>query len=165
MALRALLMSMIVATALAPALASDYMVGGNPGWNSGVNFTSWALKYDFHVGDSLMFMYTPKTHNVIKVNASEFKTCTYSNDTSKIFTSGSDTIPLAGTGKKWYISGVGKDCGAGMKLVITVSAADGPSPAPMPGSSTPPPGTSAAGALKSCVWMVAVMVAYMIMAA
>ncbi|KAL8520401.1 hypothetical protein ACS0TY_011068 [Phlomoides rotata] len=158
-------MTMMVATAIAPAVASDqYMVGGNPGWNIGVNFTSWAHEYDFRVGDSLMFMYTPNTHNVIKVNASEFKTCTYSS--TNIFTSGRDIIPLALPGKKWYISGVGGDCAAGMKLVITVSAAEGPSPAPMPGSSTPPPGTSAAGEVSPfnpCVWMLAVMAAYMIM--
>ncbi|KAL8541886.1 hypothetical protein ACS0TY_002943 [Phlomoides rotata] len=135
MALKALLMTMIVATAVAPALATDYMVGDNPGWNTGVNYTSWAHKYDFRVGDSLMFMYAPNTHNVINVNASEFITCTYDNVTSKIYTSGSDIIPLAEPGMKWYISGFGRDCAAGMKLLIIVSAAEGPSPAPMPGSS------------------------------
>lgn len=53
MALRAFLMTMMVAAAVAPALASEYMVGGTQGWNTGVNFTSWAQQYDFRVGDSL----------------------------------------------------------------------------------------------------------------
>ncbi|KAI3453529.1 hypothetical protein Pfo_010192 [Paulownia fortunei] len=162
MASRAFLITVIVAAALAPALATDYMVGDDAGWNLGVNYTAWAKRKDFRVGDTLMFMYTPGAHNVLKVNGSDFQKCASSNATAVPFTSGNDVIPLAITGKKWYISDIGDDCPKGMKLVITVSAAEGPSPSPMPGSSTPPPGTSAAGEvspLKFCVLMLAVMAA------
>lgn len=111
-------------------------------------------------------MYTRGVHNVIMVNASEFQGCTYSNATSKIWSSGFDVLPLA-PGEQWYISGKQGDCYEGMKLAITVFAAQEPAPAPMiPGSSAPPPGASAAGQvlspMTSCVWWVlAFMAAYM----
>ncbi|KAI3453617.1 hypothetical protein Pfo_010280 [Paulownia fortunei] len=167
MALRVFWITMIVSAAAAPAFATDYMVGGDAGWKLGVNYTAWVEGKDFRVGDTLTFMYTPGAHNVIKVNGADFQRCS-SNETAVPFTSGNDVIPLAATGKKWYICDIGDHCSKGMKLVITVSEAEGPSPAPISGSSAPPPGTSAAGEvspLKSCVWMLAVMATYrMIMA-
>lgn len=112
-------------------------------------------------------MYKTGAHNVLKVNGTDFQKCSSSNASAVPLTSGNDKITLATPGKKWYICEIADHCSRGMKLVITVSAADGPAPSPIPGSS--PPGTSAAAEvspLKSCVWMLAaVMAAYkMIMA-
>ncbi|KAL0296077.1 UNVERIFIED_CONTAM: Lamin-like protein [Sesamum radiatum] len=171
MASRAFLITVIVvvAAAVTPALAADYMVGDNAGWNLGVNFTTWAAGKDFRVGDTIMFMYTPGTHNVLKVNGADFNQCVSSNASAVPLTSGNDVIALSTPGKKWYICDVADHCSKGMKLVITVSAAEGPIPAPVPGSpALTPPATSAAGGvspLKSCVWMVAVMAAYKIIMA
>lgn len=50
---RALLIAMIVAAAVAPALAVDHIVGDNKGWNAGFRYDVWAAGQDFHVGDSL----------------------------------------------------------------------------------------------------------------
>lgn len=53
MALRAFLIMMIVAIVLAPALATDYMVGDDAGWKLDYNYTEWAKGKDFHVGDTI----------------------------------------------------------------------------------------------------------------
>ncbi|KAK6117132.1 hypothetical protein DH2020_049177 [Rehmannia glutinosa] len=167
MALRAFLITVIVTAAVAPALATVYKVGDDAGWNLGVNYTLWAEGKDFRVGDALMFMYKPGDHNVLKVNGVDFPKCTSSNATAIPLTSGSDVIPLSTPGKKWYICDIGDHCSEGMKLVITVSVAEGPSPAPMPGWTAPLPGNSAVevSPLNSCVWMIAMVAAYtMIMA-
>ncbi|XP_012833606.1 PREDICTED: blue copper protein-like [Erythranthe guttata] len=62
-----------------------------------------------------------------------------------------DVIPLATPGKKWYICTVGEHCSKGMKLVITVSGAEG---------SVTSAGTTAVSALRSCVSILTTMVAY-----
>ncbi|KAK6130120.1 hypothetical protein DH2020_036136 [Rehmannia glutinosa] len=169
MALRAFLITVIVAAVVAPSLATDYMVGDDAGWKVGVNYTAWAEGKEFYVGDTLMFMYKSGSHNVMKVNGPDFQKCASSNATAPPpLTSGNDLITLSAPGKKWYICTFADHCTKGMKLVITVSAAEGPSPTPIPGWAAPPSGNSApseVSPLKSSVWMLALMAAYkMIMA-
>ncbi|KAL0312724.1 UNVERIFIED_CONTAM: hypothetical protein Sradi_5671700 [Sesamum radiatum] len=107
-----------------------------------------------------LFKYTPDAHTVAKVNASDFQQCVASN-ASNVLTSGNDEITLSTPGKKWYICSVADHCIMGMKLVITVSAAEAPvAPTPRtmllpatrssPGTPVTPgapqtPSTSAAG--------------------
>ncbi|KAL7150178.1 hypothetical protein ABFS83_05G092800 [Erythranthe nasuta] len=164
MALRAFLITIIVALVAAPAaVATDYMVGDNSGWTLGVNYTAWAEGKDFRVGDTIMFMYKPGVHNVMKVNGSDFQKCASSNATAVPRTTGNDVIPLVTPGKRWYICTIGEHCSKGMKLVITVSAAEGPSPAPS--SATSAATGAEVSAFRSCVWVLAAMAAYkMIMA-
>ncbi|KAL7111476.1 hypothetical protein ACP275_05G090200 [Erythranthe tilingii] len=156
MALRAFLITIIVALVAAPAaVATDYMVGDNSGWTLGVNYTAWAEGKDFRC-----FL---GVHNVMKVNGSDFQKCASSNATAVPRTTGNDVIPLVTPGKRWYICTIGEHCSKGMKLVITVSAAEGPSPAPS--SATSAATGAEVSALRSCVWVLAAMAAYkMIMA-
>ncbi|KAL1568987.1 hypothetical protein AAHA92_00524 [Salvia divinorum] len=63
MALRVLLMMMMVAA----ALAIDHIVGDKKGWNTDIPYTPWVDGLNFHVGDSITFMYTAQEHNVIKL--------------------------------------------------------------------------------------------------
>ncbi|EYU40557.1 hypothetical protein MIMGU_mgv1a021699mg [Erythranthe guttata] len=139
MALRsAFLITMIIALAVAPAaFATDYTVGDDSGWKLGVNYTEWAEGKNFRVGDTIMFMYKSGAHNV-RLNY-------------LVATTGNDVIPLATPGKKWYICTVGEHCSKGMKLVITVSGAEG---------SVTSAGTTAVSALRSCVSILTTMVAY-----
>ncbi|KAL0312726.1 UNVERIFIED_CONTAM: Uclacyanin-3 [Sesamum radiatum] len=149
------------------AFATNYVVGDNQGWKVGVNYTAWAEGKTFRVGDTLVFMYTSGTHNVLKVDGADFQKCASSNASAKPMTSGNDVINLATPGKKWYICNIADHCSKGMKLVITVSEAEAPAPAPaaVPGSSAPPPpGTSAASGisfsispLKCTVWTLAAL--------
>ncbi|KAK4435192.1 Lamin-like protein [Sesamum alatum] len=161
MASKAFLIAVIAAIAFAvPASAAyNYTVGDDAGWKLGVNYTQWAEGKDFRVGDKLVFMYNKDAHNLAKVSGDDFKQCVASNK-SNILSSGNEEITLSAPGKKWYICSVADHCSKGMKLVITVSAADGPAPPP----ATPPPSTSAAGevspSLKSYVWILGALAAF-----
>jgi len=44
---------LLAAAAAAPASATDYVVGDSSGWNSGVDYTTWAKGKTFSVGDNL----------------------------------------------------------------------------------------------------------------
>ncbi|KAG6399251.1 hypothetical protein SASPL_140727 [Salvia splendens] len=143
MASKALLITILVAAAVAPALALDYMVGDGEGWKLKVNYTQWAAGKTFVVGDNLIFMYTAADHNVIPVSGADFKACNRSGALKGPYSSGNDKIALDGPGKKWYICGKEGHCDGGMKLVISVEAG---APAPAP---------SSAPATGSLVWMAA----------
>ncbi|KAG8374814.1 hypothetical protein BUALT_Bualt10G0034700 [Buddleja alternifolia] len=163
MASKAILIATIFCIgAIAPALATEYMVGDDSGWKTGYNYTEWVKGKNFYVGDKLTFMYKKDAHNVAKVNGSEFQQCLGPSVTnsSNLLTSGNDVITLGTTGKKWYICTFPDHCTQGMKLVISVSA-NGPSPAPAPGTS----GATQVSALKSSGWILAALAAFkMIMA-
>ncbi|GFP86475.1 blue copper protein [Phtheirospermum japonicum] len=149
---------MLVAALVAPSLATNYVVGDDVGWRLGVNYSAWAEGKDFRVGDTLVFMYYPGAHNVMMVNGTDFRKCASSDVSAVPFTSGSDVIHLTTPGRKGYICTIGDHCSEGMKLVITVSsAADGPLPAPFPGSTS---SADQVSPFKSCVWMIAFMAAF-----
>ncbi|KAL8053681.1 hypothetical protein ABFX02_05G088700 [Erythranthe guttata] len=153
MAMRSVfLITMIIALVVAPAaFATDYTVGDDSGWKLGINYTEWAEGKNFRVGDTIMFMYKSGAHNVMKVNGCDFQKCASSNATVVPLTTGNDVIPLATPGKKWYICTIGEHCSKGMKLVISVSGDEG---------SFTSAGTTAVSALRSCVSILTVMVAY-----
>ncbi|KAL3818149.1 hypothetical protein ACJIZ3_004054 [Penstemon smallii] len=155
---RAFFIAIILAAVVAPSLATDYTVGDNDGWKLGVDYTKWATGKDFRVGDTIKFMYAPGSHNILKVNGPDFQQCTSTNASSIPMTSGNDIITLANPGRKWYICDIGNHCRQGMKLVITVSAVEAPTPAPVSGG----PSTSTASeisASKYCVWMLIALTA------
>ncbi|KAL1568986.1 mavicyanin-like [Salvia divinorum] len=143
MASKALLITILVAAAVAPALGVDYMVGDGDGWKLKVNYILWAAGKTFQVGDTLTFMYAPADDNVIQVSGPDFKDCKNSTALKGPYNSGNDKIALDTTGRRWYISGTQGHCEAGVKVVLSVEAA---APAPAP-SSAPP--------AASLVWMAA----------
>lgn len=52
MALRIAILFLVLATP--PAVyAATHVVGGSNGWNTGVNYNSWAQAQNFNVGDTL----------------------------------------------------------------------------------------------------------------
>ncbi|XP_058002590.1 blue copper protein-like [Hevea brasiliensis] len=108
------------------AMATEYIVGDDKGWNVTVNYTEWAQNKVFHVGDTLVFKYGPP-HNVSKVDEGGFKECKPSGD---LYNSGNDTFTLSKPGKKWYICGITAHCEKGQKLMINVEEPKVPAPAP-----------------------------------
>ncbi|TQE06099.1 hypothetical protein C1H46_008295 [Malus baccata] len=105
------------------AMATDFIVGGDSGWTTGVDYSNWVKDKTFH--------YSNPPHNVFKVNGTGFKECVKptANDQAPL-TSGSDRIELKTPGNKWYICTAANHCAdLGQKLVITVMDA-GPAPAP-----------------------------------
>ncbi|CAI0414006.1 unnamed protein product [Linum tenue] len=135
-----MLASMIAVVAalavLAPTMVSakQYVVGDGKGWTKDFDYTTWTAGKQFFV----VFNYAQGSHNVFKVNGTDFLQCSKPLVGAPL-TTGSDEIPLKTTGRKWYICGVSGHCASGQKLVITVS--DGSAaPAPTPVS----PSTGAA---------------------
>ncbi|KAK1272257.1 hypothetical protein QJS04_geneDACA012973 [Acorus gramineus] len=102
-------------------LATEYTVGDDQGWMINYNYSEWTAGKMFQVGDSLVFNYNKDSHNVFKVNGSQFQACDVSSlNATNSFTTGHDVIPLKTTGNKWYICGKVGHCELGQKLVITV---------------------------------------------
>ncbi|KAI3924428.1 hypothetical protein MKW98_032629 [Papaver atlanticum] len=123
-------MILAIVAIILPSIASatHHVVGDDKGWNNKFDYAAWAKDKQFYVGDTLSFMYTPGSHNVFKVNGTEFDQCIKPEPKLALAT-GNDVITLATSGKKWYICGVAQHCAGGQKLFITVqdasSAANG----------------------------------------
>nr|KAJ0198951.1 hypothetical protein LSAT_V11C600311490 [Lactuca sativa] len=116
-------------------MATEYVVGDASGWTINYDYQVWAKNKVFYVGDKLVFKYPVNVHNVYKVNASSFATCTVPPPSTGL-TSGNDVVTLVAPGKKWYICGVEEHCADfNQKLVIDVQQGS-MSPAPAPSSAT-----------------------------
>ncbi|GMN54058.1 hypothetical protein TIFTF001_023204 [Ficus carica] len=111
------------------AMATEYIVGDDKGWNIGVDYQAWAKDKMFNVGDSLVFQYDASKHNVVKVNGTAFKDCLAPPDAG-LLTSGNDTIVLQTAGNKWYLCGKVGHCAKGQKLSISVMDMSAPQPSP-----------------------------------
>ncbi|XP_010940769.1 blue copper protein 1a-like [Elaeis guineensis] len=129
-----------MATLLAMARATEYVVGDDMGWGLQVNCTDWARGKVFRVGDSLVFRYNPGNHHVLRVRGPDFQACNKVSEKEPL-ASGDDAVPLSSPGKRWYVCGKAAHCESGQKLVITVlpslqaPTASPTPPAPVPGSS------------------------------
>ncbi|KAF2302085.1 hypothetical protein GH714_032480 [Hevea brasiliensis] len=97
-----------------------YTVGEDEGWNSEANFDSWSQKYNFSVGDVLVFKYVKGQHNVYEVTEDTFRSCDASNGVIAKYESGNDEIKLNKEKKYWFICNVVGHCLGGMRLNIDV---------------------------------------------
>ncbi|XP_020096738.1 basic blue protein-like [Ananas comosus] len=154
----------IAAVAIFPtvAVAMDYVVGDEGGWNLNGNYTAWAEGKQFRIGDTLVFNYTPGAHNVFKVSGPDFKACRVPT-TGAVYSTGNDKIPLTNAGRMWFLCGKGngKHCLQGMKLVITVDP--NVNVAPSPASPSPPPPSSSATRIRVCGYQALPMMMRMIL--
>ncbi|KAG9145085.1 hypothetical protein Leryth_008892 [Lithospermum erythrorhizon] len=117
---------------VAPSLATDYVVGDKSGISSTFN-TNLGLWGKNSMLATILFSFISKDFNVYKVDGTGFKQCSTAS-LNEALISGSDVIPLATPGRKWYICGVDNHCADGkMKLVIIVlPPVISPAPAPAP---------------------------------
>ncbi|KQK20739.1 mavicyanin-like [Brachypodium distachyon] len=106
----------------APASAEVFKVGDDALWTLGYP-AAWTNGKTFAVGDSLKFVYPAGKHTVVEVTGQGFKECN-TNGNLGSWGSGSDTIKLDKTGRRWFICGVGNHCEKGMKLLVTVAGAN-----------------------------------------
>lgn len=117
----------VILSAIAMVSATDHIVGGNIGWNSGINYTDWVNNQTFVLEDWISFRYQKEQHNVLQVNQSGYDNCTIDNPIGN-WSSGKDFIFLNVSKRYYFIEGRG-NCYGGMKLTFFV---DKVAPAPHP---------------------------------
>ncbi|KAI3444805.1 hypothetical protein Pfo_001470 [Paulownia fortunei] len=113
--------------------ATTHTVGGSSGWNTGVNYGTWASGQTFTTGDTILFNYD-FTHSVDEVNQADYQSCNTGNPISSDASSPT-SITLTSTGTRYFICPRSNHCSQGMKLAVTVTAGSTP-----PGGSPPPSG-------------------------
>ncbi|KAI4321346.1 hypothetical protein MLD38_034740 [Melastoma candidum] len=110
------------------AEATRFIVGGNMGWTTNVNYTVWAQDKHFYNGDWLFFVYDRNQMNVLEVNSTDYASCNSDNPiTNWTRGAGRDVVPLNVTRPYYFISGKGF-CYGGMKLAVKV---ENPPPPPV----------------------------------
>ncbi|XP_030927112.1 uclacyanin-3-like [Quercus lobata] len=134
MAMRIALLILALATPV--VYGAQHVVGGNQGWSQTTDYATWTAAQTFAVGDTLLFTYD-STHQVDEVNQADYNSCSSSN-AIKNYNGGSTTITLTTAGPMYFICPTSGHCAQGMKLSITVGAANGTTPS---GSPTAPTGT------------------------
>ncbi|XP_062090172.1 early nodulin-like protein 18 [Humulus lupulus] len=148
---------LIVSTA---AANTNHTVGGSAGWffnattnSSATNYTSWAAKQTFSVGDFLIFQ-TNSNQTVIETyNKTIYQSCIYKNSTDDVQYGGGEgklgetltiEVPLAVKGSIYYFSNTGGkvQCQRGMAFEIQVVNGNGFLP-DLNYAPPPPPGNGA----------------------
>ncbi|KAG0488429.1 hypothetical protein HPP92_006997 [Vanilla planifolia] len=121
-----------------PTTAREYRVGGDDGWDIGVNYLSWSEQYRFSTGDVLVFSYVKGQHNVYHVMEEAFRSCNTTKGVIKTYASGNDRIELSNATTLYFICNIKGHCQGGMRLRITAerTAASGGAPTLL---SSPPP--------------------------
>ncbi|KAF2299400.1 hypothetical protein GH714_031836 [Hevea brasiliensis] len=121
-------LAVVLMAVLVPEVsATRWIVGGNMGWTTNVNYTVWAKDKHFYNGDWLFFVYDRNQMNVLEVNKTDYESCN-SDHPLHNWTRGAgrDVVPLNVTRNYYLISGKGF-CFGGMKLAVHV---ENPPPPP-----------------------------------
>ncbi|PON45076.1 Cupredoxin [Parasponia andersonii] len=119
-----LLILIIYTLFLNGATSEVYVVGDGDEWNSQANFLSWSTKYNFTVGDILVFKYVKGQHNVYEVEEDTFRSCDSSSGVLEKYESGNDQVKLTEAKKYWFICDVSGHCLGGMRFGIDVKQAN-----------------------------------------
>ncbi|PHT32063.1 hypothetical protein CQW23_28400 [Capsicum baccatum] len=116
MALRVLL---FLAAAISNTVSTtDHIVGGNKGWNPGINYTLWTNNQTFYAGDFISFRYEKTQHNVLQVDKLGYDSCRIEGALGN-WSSGKDFILLDKSKRYYFICGIG-GCSNGMKVSVLV---------------------------------------------
>ncbi|CAN8280179.1 unnamed protein product [Cochlearia groenlandica] len=129
------LLFLLLATAPA-VLAVTYQVGDTDGWTTGIDYTVWVTGKTFRVGDTLEFIYG-SSHTLSVVDKAGYDGCD-GNEATDSYAGGDTKIILKTVGTKYFLCPVFGHCLGGMKLAVTVLAADSSPPSP-PKNDSPPP--------------------------
>ncbi|KAG8366932.1 hypothetical protein BUALT_Bualt16G0019400 [Buddleja alternifolia] len=119
----AVVLLMFTAVMLPEVAATRYIVGGNKGWTTNVNYSIWARSKHFYKGDWLFFVSTNwKRTDVFEVRKKDYDKCNSNHPIHKLSKGyGRDVVPLNVTKTYYFISGRGF-CYGGMKVAIQVKS-------------------------------------------
>ncbi|TKY50748.1 Blue copper protein [Spatholobus suberectus] len=101
-------------------MASVYTVGDQEEWSSQTNYASWAERYNFSLGDVLVFKYVKGQHNVYEVTEDTFRSCDASSGVVAKYESGEDQVALNEVKRYWFICNIAGHCLGGMRFGIQV---------------------------------------------
>ncbi|WJX54606.1 hypothetical protein P8452_40468 [Trifolium repens] len=140
---KAVVLLMMIMVAAQVSNAAVYKVGDSAGWTimDKLNYTKWAADKNFQIGDTIIFEYNPKQHNVMRVTHPMYRSCNTSAPLTTLNT-GNDSIKLTKAGHHFFLCGFPGHCQAGQRVdinVIKVSAS-----APPTGPAAAPPTAPAA---------------------
>ncbi|KAL3843711.1 hypothetical protein ACJIZ3_001114 [Penstemon smallii] len=110
-----LVVMVVVVVVMVVAEAATYTVGDGGGWN--FNTAAWPKGKRFRAGDTLLFNYNSRIHNVVKVNKVGHDGCTTPRGAT-VYQTGKDQIKL-GKGQNFFICNLPGHCQSGMKIAIT----------------------------------------------
>ncbi|KAJ7970190.1 Blue copper protein [Quillaja saponaria] len=100
--------------------ATNHSVGGDLGWDLFSNLLIWTATTTFHVGDNLVFKYTPN-HDVVELNQLDCAMCVLSNPI-RAHDDGETVIHLTEPGTRYFVCGRLRHCAMGLKLQVQVLA-------------------------------------------
>ncbi|CAL9150604.1 unnamed protein product [Musa hybrid cultivar] len=129
--------------ALHHVAATDYTVGDDDGWTTGTNYLTWSEKYNFTVGDVLVFRYLAGQHDVYQVTEETYRSCNSSSGVLRRYASGADRVALEEATTYWFICNTSGHCLGGMKFGISVAnsssqgGVEAQAPAPPQGGAAP----------------------------
>ncbi|XP_020162722.1 mavicyanin-like [Aegilops tauschii subsp. strangulata] len=107
---------------LGMVLGASHTVGAPAGsWDLQTNYTLWASRTRFTIGDELQFQYSTTMHNVVEVRKAGYDACNSSSPITTFLT-GNDVVPLAAIGTRYFICSVPGHCAAGMKAQVNVKS-------------------------------------------
>ncbi|XVF67953.1 hypothetical protein PTKIN_Ptkin10aG0163500 [Pterospermum kingtungense] len=128
---------MVCFSFLKAATSEVYTVGDEDQWNSEVEYVSWSQKYNFTIGDVLVFKYNKGQHNAFEVTEATYRSCDTSSGVLAKYETGNDRVKLTESKKYWFICNVNGHCLGGMRFGIDVKAGNistnlEPTPTPTP---------------------------------
>ncbi|XP_055814634.1 mavicyanin-like [Solanum dulcamara] len=101
----------------------------------------------YEVGDSQVFNYNNKYHNVMQVSRQEYESCTIT-DPIATFNTGKDSITLPSSGDYYYVCGIPGHCQIGQKFHIHIVGTNSQ------GSVDNPSQTSVVASPLSYMWLI-----------
>lgn len=123
LALALLLAALVAAWQLpAAAVAANYTVGDEKGWNPDVDYTAWVKKHKpFYKGDWLIFEYQNGRSDVVQVDEVGYDNCDKANALSSYSKGHTYAFQLKDAKDYYFICSYGY-CYNGMKLHVTAKS-------------------------------------------
>ncbi|KAJ4721726.1 Basic blue protein [Melia azedarach] len=100
--------------------ATEYVVGGNKGWDLYPELYYWPNGKHFKAGDVLIFNYRNPPYTVEAVNESQYINCNAMGHPKKVYTSGHDRV-VVHKGLNYFICGNIDYCMYGMRIAVNAT--------------------------------------------